>query len=172
MHDIPAVDALMQPLQFTQDDLKANRNGQLGDNQRARLQSLQTRAILVGIAGFFGFALLATIFLFFGSENGFLIMTFIGIFLTLCNAIFVGMFARQYMRLRADLDNGEIDIISGEMERVVKADGRMNNFILRVNEEDFHVKKDLFRLFRHEVPYKIYRARHSAVLLAAEADPQ
>lgn len=120
MQDIPAVDTLMQALQFTKDDLNANREGQLGDSQRVRLQSLQTRAILVGIAGFFGFSLLATIFLFFGSENGFLIMTLIGIFLTLCNAIFVGMFARQYMRLRADLDNGQIEIISGEMERVVK----------------------------------------------------
>ncbi len=171
MQDIPAVDALMQPLQFTKNDLKANRAGHLGENQRARLQGLQTRAILVGIAGFFGFALLATIFLFFGSENGYLIMSFIGIFLTLCNAIFVGMFARQYMRLRADLSDGEIDIISGEMERVVKADGRMNNFVLRVDGEEFHVKKDLFRLFRHEVPYKIYRTRHSGVLLAAEATP-
>lgn len=171
MQEIPTVDALMQPLQFNQADLQANRNGQLGDNQRARLENLQTSAILVGIAGFFGFALIATIFLFFGSENGMIIMSLIGIFITICNAIFVGMFARQYMRLRADLREGEIEIISGEMERVVKADGRMNNFLLRINGEEFYVKKDLFRLFRHEVPYKIYRAKHSRVLLAAEATP-
>lgn len=170
--EIPSVKTLMPVLQFTKADLIANREGQLGESQRSRLQNLQTRAILIGLAGFFGFALLATIFLFFGSENGYLIMTLIGIFLTFCNAIFVGMFARQYMRLRADLDSGEIEIVSGEMERVVKADGRMNNFILRVNEEEFYVKKELFRLFRHEVPYNIYRSRHSAVLLAAEANPQ
>lgn len=170
--EIPAVETLMQALQFTKADLHANQDGKLGESQRAQLQNLQTRAILVGIVGFFGFALLATIFLFFGSENGYLIMTLIGIFLTFCNAIFVGMFARQYMRLRADLDSGEIEIVSGEMERVVKPDSGMNNFVLRINEEEFYVKKELFRLFRHEIPYNIYRSRHSAVLLAAEANPQ
>ena len=171
MTDIPSADVLMHPLQFTQDDLIANRQGQLGESQRSRLQDLQTRAILIGIGGFFGFALVATIFLFFGSENGFIIMTFIGIFITLCNAIFVGMFARQYMRLRADLRSGEIELLSGEMERVVKPDGRMNNFLLRINEEEFYVKKDLFRLFRHEAHYNLYRAKHSRVLLAAEPNP-
>ena len=172
MQEIPAVDELMQPLQFDQSDLSANREGHLGDNQRARLQSLQMNALLVGLGGFFGFALLATIFLFFGSENGYIVMTLIGIFITLVNALFVGMFARQYMRLRADLQDGEIDIIAGQMERVVKADGRMNNFLLRIEEEEFYVKKDLFRLFRHEVDYRIYRTKHSRVLLAAEPTPQ
>lgn len=171
MQDIPSTKQLMQPLEFNQADLIANRDGLLGDNQRARLQSLQTNALLVGIGGFFGFALLATIFLFFGSENGFLIMSLIGMFITLVNAIFVGMFARQYMRLRADLSDGDVEVIAGEMERVVKADGRMNNFILRIGDEEFHVKKDLFRLFRHEVTYTIYRAKHSRVLLAAEPTP-
>jgi len=171
MQDLPPASDLMQPLQFTQDDLTANRDGQLGDNQRARLQALQTRAILIGIGGFFGFALAATIFLFFGSENGLFVMTLIGIFVTFCNAIFVGMFARQYMRLSADLNGGEVEIISGEMERVVKPDGRMNNFLLRINDEEFYVKKDLFRLFRHEVNYNLYRSPHSRVLLAAEPTP-
>ncbi|MEM9953720.1 MAG: hypothetical protein AAF846_19075 [Chloroflexota bacterium] len=171
MQEIPSTTQLMQPLQFDQNDLQANRDGLLSDNQRERLQSLQVRALSVGLGGFFGFALLATIFLFFGSENGFIIMTLIGMFITIVNAIFVGMFARQYMRLRADLHDGDIEVISGEMERVVKADGRMNNFLLRVGDDEFYVKKDLFRLFRHEVHYHIYRAKHSRVLLAAEPTP-
>lgn len=171
MQDLPTADTLMQPLNFTSLDLEANRHGQLGDNQRHRLQTLQRNALLIGLGGFFAFALIATIFLFFGSENGYLIMTLIGIFITICNALFVGMFARQYMRLRADLDDGGIDIVSGEMERVVKANGRMNNFLLRVNETEFYVKKDLFRLFRHEVQYNLYRTKHSRVLLAAEPTP-
>ncbi|MEO1289283.1 MAG: hypothetical protein AAFV93_16085, partial [Chloroflexota bacterium] len=116
MQEIPSTTQLMQPLQFDQNDLQANRDGLLSDNQRTRLQSLQVRALSVGLGGFFGFALLATIFLFFGSENGFIIMTLIGMFITIVNAIFVGMFARQYMRLRADLHDGDIEVISGEME--------------------------------------------------------
>lgn len=165
---IPSAETLMPHLQFDTDDLQANRAGKLGGNQRERLKNLQTRALLVGIGGFFGFALAATTLLFFGSENGLLVMTLLGIFVTILNAIFVGMFARQYMRLRADLQSGEIEVISGTMERVVKADGRMNNFLLRIDNEEFYIKKDLFKLFRHEVDYHIYRAIHSRVLLAAE----
>ncbi|GAB5490527.1 MAG: hypothetical protein Phog2KO_07420 [Phototrophicaceae bacterium] len=171
MQDIPNASTLMQHLQFTQDDLHANREGQLGENQRIRLQGLQNRAILIGVIGFFAFALIATIFLFFGSENNFFIMTLIGIFVTICNALFVGMFARQYMRLRADLFDNEVEVIEGELERVIIPNGRMNNFLIRLNEEEFYVKKDLFKLFRHEVNYRFYRASHSRVLLSAEPNP-
>lgn len=169
--DIPMADSLMQPLQFTEADLIANRQGHLGDNQRERLHSLQIRALIVGTIGFFAFALIATVFLFFGSENSLLIMTLIGIFITICNAIFVGMFARQYMRLRADLSSGEIDILEGQLERVVIPNGRMNNFLLRIEGEEFYVKKDLFKLFRHDVHYAFYRTVHSHVLLSAEPNP-
>jgi len=168
---IPSAETLMQPLAFTADDLVANRQGQLGANQRQRLQKLQNRALLIGVAGFFGFALTATILLFFGSENALIVMSFLGVFVTILNAIFVGMFARQYMRLRADLTSGEIDIITGELQRVVKANGRMNNFLLRINDDEFYVKKELFKLFRHEVNYNVYQAQHSRVLLAAEPTP-
>lgn len=163
-----SVDKLMPLLKFSHDDLAANRQGKLGDSQIARLKSLQSRALWIGMAGFFGFAFAATICLFFGSENGFLIMTLLGVFLTLVNALFVGVFARQWMRLRADLDAGEIDVIQGELERVVKANGRMNNFLLRIEDEEFYVNKEVFLLFQHEVDYAVYRTRHSAVLLAAE----
>ena len=169
--DIPLADSLMPPLQFTEADLIANRQGHLGDNQRQRLQGLQTRALLIGTLGFFGFALVATIFLFFGSENNLLIMTLIGIFITICNAIYVGIFARQYMRLRADLHSGEIDVLEGQLERVVIPNGRMNNFLLRIKDEEFYVKKDLFKLFRHDVHYRFYRTIHSHVLLSAEPNP-
>lgn len=161
----------MQPLQFTEDDLVANRQGQLGKTQRDRLKGLQVRALIIGIIGFFAFALIATIFLFFGSENSLFIMTLIGIFITICNAIFVGMFARQYMRLRADLNSGEIDILEGQLERVVIPNGRMSNFLLRIEGEEFYVKKDLFKLFRHDVHYRFYRTVHSHVLLSAEPNP-
>ena len=131
----------------------------------------ENRAILFGIWGSFGFALIATIFLFFGSENSLFIMTLLGIFVTICNALFVGIFARQYMRLRADLSADEIEVIEGELERVVIPNGRMNNFLIRIKGEEFYVKKDLFKLFRHEVTYRFYRASHSRVLLSAEPNP-
>ncbi|MGJ3240650.1 MAG: hypothetical protein ACFE0Q_18220 [Anaerolineae bacterium] len=171
MQAIPPADALMPHMNFDQGDLIANRSGQLGEGQRAHLNHLKTRALLIGVVGFFSFAFVATVFLFFGSENSWLVMTLIGMFITFCNAIFVGLFARQYMRLQADLRDSTVQIVSGELERVVKPNRQMNNFVLRIDEQEFYVKKELFQLFRHEVPYRLYRTRHSRVLLSAEPIP-
>ncbi len=160
----------MQPLDFTRADLEANQNGQLGANQRDRLRGLQRRALLVGSAGFVAFALSATTFIYFGQVNDALILSLIGMFLTLLNALFVGIFGRQWMRLQSDLRTNSVEVLSGTLERVVKASGRANNFMLRVDDAEFYVKKETFNLFRHEQPYHFYRAPHSQVLLAAEPD--
>jgi hypothetical protein len=169
--DIPAVEELMPHMHFDENDLQHNRAGKLGENQRERLQGLQMRALLIGAGGFFAFALLATSFLFFAQENNSLILNLLGIFTTFINAIFIGIFGRQWMRLRADLSDDAVDLIQGQMERVLRPDSRMNNFLLRIEGEEFYIKKDLFRLFRHEVEYILYRAPHSRVLLAAEPAP-
>jgi hypothetical protein len=135
-----------------------------------RLRGLQRRALLIGLAGFLVFAFSATTFLYFGQANSSLVLSLVGIFLTLLNALFVGMFGRQWMRLQSDLRAGSVEIIQGELERIVKAGGRANNFLLRVDDAEFYVKKETFNLFRHEEPYRFYRAAHSQVLLAAEPD--
>jgi hypothetical protein len=168
--DIPSAGQLMAPLEFTRADLEANRGGHLGDNQRERLQRLQRRALLVGSAGFVAFALSATTFIYFGQINNSLILSLIGMFLTLLNALFVGIFGRQWMRLQSDLRANSVEVISGTLERVVKASGRANNFMLRVDDSEFYVTKETFNLFRHGQPYHFYRAAHSQVLLAAEPD--
>ncbi len=164
MTDQSAAEALMPLLQFDHSDLQANRDGTLGENQRYRLQRLQRRALLIGLAGFFGFALVATTLLFFGQG----ILVLLGIFVTMINALFAGMMARQWLRLGADLQYGDVEAISGELERVVNMSGRMNNFLIRVADEEFYLTKDLFLQFQHEVPYTLYRAPHSRVLLAGE----
>jgi hypothetical protein len=161
----------MQPMQFDTDDLQANREGQLGANQIQRLQALQRRALLIGLGGFFGIGLLATTFIYFAQVNDALILMLVGIFMTMINALFVGLYGRQWILLNTDIRNNVIETISGPMERVVRADSRMNNFLLRVDGHDFVVKKDLFKLFRHEVPYRLYRTPLSRVLLAAEPTP-
>lgn len=162
-----AAEALMPVLQFDHNDLQANRDGNLGANQRQRLKQLQSRSLLIGLAGFFAFALLSTAMLFFGQG----IWILLGIFASMLNALFVGMVARQWMRLGADLHHGEVEAISGELERVVNMNGRMNNFLIRVDGEEFTITKDLFLQFQHEKPYTLYRAVHSRVLLAGERTP-
>ena len=169
--DIPPATELMQPMGFTPDDLEANHNGQLGTQQRQRLQAMQKRTLLIGGLGFIVIGVIAATFLYFAQVNDSLVLQWIGIFLTLINALFIGMYGRQWMLLNADIRNADVEVITGLMERVVQADSRMSNFLLRVNGNDFHVKKELFKLFRHEVPYRLYRTPHAKILLAAEPTP-
>jgi hypothetical protein len=168
MQAIPSAQELMPALQFSDQDLEANRAGQLGQNQTERLKSLQQRTLYYAIAGFFGFAILSTALLYFATGANATFLTLLAIFLSFLNALYVGMLAREYMRLGADIRSGEIETLAGKLERVIRQGGRMNNFVLRLNGADFYVKKETFALFRHEQPYAFYRARHSGVLLAAE----
>jgi hypothetical protein len=78
------------------------------------------------------------------------------------------MFGRTWMRLSADMRGGQVEIIAGPMERVIRPTSRVNNYVLRVEGVDFVVRKDLFKLFRHQQPYRLYRSPHARVLLAAE----
>lgn len=165
---VPAVQSLMTLLQFGAQDLQANHEERLGDQQRQRLQHLQRRALMVGALGFLAFAIAASVCLFIGTENGHLIMFLLGMFLTMVNALYVGIFARQWLRLQADLRAGTVIRTQGELERVVKANGRMNNFLIRIADETFYVNKDIFLLFGHEMPYAVYHSPYSHVLLAAE----
>lgn len=165
---IPPVEDLMRPLGFSAADLQANHAGQIGAGQRERLQHLQRRVIFIGSGGFWGIAFLATMFIFFGQSNAVTILSFIGVMLTVINAIFVGMFARQWLRLSADLRDDHVEVVQGQLERVLRPAGRLNNYVLRVQDVDFAVQKDVFKLFRHETRYALYRAPHSRVLLAAE----
>ncbi|MDQ7027117.1 MAG: hypothetical protein Q9P01_21885 [Anaerolineae bacterium] len=169
--DIPPVTELMQPMDFNADDLAANREGRLGNNQRQRLEALQMRTLMIASSGFMGIGIAAATFFYFAQVNSSLVLQLMGIFVTIINALFVGMNGRQWMLLNADIRNADVELISGTMERVVKADERMNNFLLRIDGNDFYVKKELFKLFRHEVPYRLYRTQHAKILLAAEPTP-
>lgn len=164
--DLPTAHDLMPLMQFSADDLAANQQGRLGEGQVQRLHALQKRILLIGITGFFSFALIATILLYLAASA--FILTLLGILTTLINALFIGIFARQWLQIRRDIQTGRVETLSGQLERVVKADNRMNNFILRIAGEDFYVKKELFRLFRHETAYNFYRSPAAKVLLAAE----
>lgn len=165
---IPTVEELMPVIGFDERDLKANQQGTLSDRQQARLQRLRNRAIIIGGVLFWVFALVATFFFFMGVQNQSGVLSFLGITITICNVILMGMFGRQYMRLSADLRGDGVETISGQMNRVVRPIGNISNYHLRIDEVDFAVDKDTFKLFRHEQFYHLYRARKSGILLSAE----
>lgn len=158
----------MPVMNFDTADITANRQGDLSARQQQRLHRMRRRAIVIGGALFFLLAFIATLLMFIGQQNGTWVLGFLGVLVTVCNAILMGMFGRHYMRLSADLRSGNVERISGEMNRVVRPIGKVNNYHLRVNEVDFVVDKDTFKLFRHEHAYHLYRARRSGILLSAE----
>ena len=168
MTEQASYDELMQSLNFTTEDVSANRNGELGNQQLDRLRTLQQRTLLIGGVGFIGFVLLATTLLYFGQANGHFILTALGIFTTMINAIFGGMYGQQYMRITRDIRSNTVEIIEGELERVLKADERFNNYAVRLDGNEFHITKEQFLQFKHESPYRFYRAPYSKVLLAVE----
>lgn len=161
---------LLPDLNITAADLAANREGQLGPQQHARLQRLQQRTLSVGAAVFFTLAFLATLLIFQGQQSASPLLSAGGVLITLINAIIVGTFARQYMRLGRDLRENAVEVLRGPLERVVQAGRRMNNYVLRIEGVEFAVKKDVFKRFTHEAPYALYRTRYARVLLAAEVD--
>lgn len=167
---IPGVDDLMPLFRFSMADLEMNRAGHLSHNQRERLQTLQTRSIMVGGVGFLGFAFIATLLIFVGQQNQSVILSFVGVLLTVCNAIFTGMVARYWLRLSADLRAGTVEMISGELERILRPNRQGNNYIVRVAGKNFPVNKEQFKAFRHEAPYRLYCAVHSGILFSAEPE--
>lgn len=154
---------------FSVDDLAANRAGRLSAAQLNRLRARQRRAALVvGGLVWFG-ALAATAFLFVGRREDNLILTLIGIAITICCAAASAVFARYGLRLNADIRAGQADTFSGALERVIKPiNRRVVMYLIRVGGAEVVVGKDAFKAFQHGAPYRLYRAHYSGVLLAVE----
>lgn len=160
----------MRELRFTPDDLAANRNGQLSDMQQYRLRMRRRRSILVGVGILLVAVFLASGLIFVGSgEGGSPILTLLGIGVTICAAALVGVLARHWFRLSADIQSGQVEIYQGELERVIKpVTRRVLNYMIRVDGAEDFVSKEAFEVFEHQKPYAIYRTPHTGTLLAAE----
>ena len=117
---------------------------------------------------------IASLFIFAGQqEDGSAILTAIGIALTLLNAAFIGIFARFWLRLSADIGEKRIQTTTGNLERVIKpVNRRVLNYLIRVGEVEVFVPKAVFDAFEHNVPYTLYRAPYTGTLLAAEREEE
>ena len=160
--------ALGAALGFTSSDLEANRRGQLSQAQIERMKTTRQRNTLIAAALFFGLALGATILFYVGQLNRSLILFGAGAMLTLLNAAMVAKAGRAYMRVGGDLRKGEVELLAGDVERVLRR-GRMSDaYVLRIESVELFVSKAVFSGFRHLAPYRIYRAAFSRMLLSAE----
>lgn len=160
---------LMSLLRFSPDDLESNREGRLSEMQQYYLRVRRQRAILIGLGGILVTAFVATLFIFLGQQDDSLILNVIGVGITVCGAAITGVFARYWMRLSADIHRGEIAVVRGEIERVLKPiNKQIITYILRIGRVEVAVSKETFKAFEHGKSYILYRTPHSGLLLAAE----
>jgi hypothetical protein len=161
---------LMQELNFTPDDLEANRAGQMSDMQHWRLRTRRRRSIFIGMMLTVIIVFIASLFIFMGQQDdGSTIMTMVGISLTLLNAAIIGIFARFWLRLSTDIGEKRVIITTGRLERVIKPiNRRVLNYLIRVDDVEVVIAKEAFDQFEHNTPYTLYTAPHTGAMLAAE----
>lgn len=161
--------ALADVLNFSAEDLAANRAGGLSDAQRARLTRGWQRTVWI-IAGLVvAFGLLATILLFLGQRNESPILGIIGITITVVNAVLVGLGAQSYLRTTSDLRGGRVTVLDGVVTHTIRVTGRAATYILKLDGQEIIVPKVVFFAFEDSKPYRLYRAPASKTLLSAES---
>lgn len=161
---------LMFLLDFNDDDLNANRDGQLSARQLERLRGRRRASVTVAASIVLIAALAAAVFIFLGQVNGSLVLTIIGVGITLVAAAITGIFARHWMRLTTDIDSAAAQILTGDLERVLKPVSRGNAaYVLRIDGQDIATSKETFKAFKHNAPYRVYITKYSRVLLSAES---
>lgn len=165
---IPPITALMDVMGFTSADLEANQQGNLSSAQADKLERARRRNTIIGAILFFVFVIVATVLIFVGQQNERVILSTIGAVLTVINAMVIGMIGRSYLRTSIDLRDGNVEMLEGELERIVRPGRQQDSYLLRIDGVSLYVTKDVFVQFRHETPYRLYRSRISGILLSAE----
>ena len=158
----------MAALAFSEADLEANRQGALSPAQAARLRSSRQRQLAVALLLFISLVIVATGLIFAGQRGGNPILGWAGAALILINALVVGAMGRGYMRVGGDLRPGNVEVLAGEVERVLRRGRQADSYLIRIDGASLQVSKDVFLGFQHEAPYRIYRAAHSGLLLSVE----
>ena len=160
--------ALPVALRFSTEDLEANRQGLLSPAQIARMISIRQRRMLIAAALFIILVLAATVLIYVGQLNRNAILFGAGAALTVINAVLVGRAGRDFMSVGGDLRRGRVEVLAGDVERVLSRGRASDSYMLRINGAELTVAKEVFVGFRHEAPYRIYRASVSRNLLSAE----
>ena len=163
--------ALMAAMNFNETDLQANRQGHLSQAQTARIKRMRRRHILMAAVLFLAMVLVATLLIFFGQRSQNTILSAAGGLLTVVNALAMGGLGRVCIRAGGDLRTGGIEVLGGDVERVLRRGRQGDNYLLRIDGASLVVTKDVFLGFQHEAPYRIYRTRLSRLLLSAEPAP-
>jgi hypothetical protein len=157
-------------LEFSPDDLEANRAGHLSEMQNYHLRVKRQRSIFIGLALIFVMAFIATLCIFVGQRSDSSVLMIIGIGVTIISAAMTGVFARYWMRVSSDIGENKVLAISGKIELVAKVHVRFRTvtYFLRIGQTELMVPKEIFNAFEQGKTYRLYRTPYSGMLLSAE----
>ena len=151
----------MQAMRFTEADLQANRDGMLSQAQVERMRRARRRQSFGVVLLFLALVIAATDFIFAGQRDQNQILVLAGVLLIAANALLVGAMGRVFMRLGSDLRAGNIEVLAGNVERVLRRGRQGDSYLIQIGGRRLHVNRDVFLSFRHEAPYRIYRTAHA-----------
>ena len=160
--------SLTDALNFSAEDLDANRAGRLSETQKQRLTRGWRRTLWIVIGMVIVFGLAATTILFVAQRNNSLVLNVVGIVLTIINALIVGLGAQSYLRTSSDLKGGRVVTISGVVSHTIRVSGRVATYILKVGDQNVVVSRLVFFAVEDGKAYHFYRAPSSKTLLSAE----
>lgn len=162
-------DPLMQHLQFTADDLAANRAGQLSERQHAYLLLDRRKNTLLGTLLVALFVLATAVLLFAGIRAGNVILQVLGVVLMFCNMGVTYFFGVNWVRLTYDMKTGRADVIEGVAQHVVRQLGRAKAGSVRIGDiVEVPTDAEAFKAFEPGATYRLYRTTHTRRLLSIE----
>jgi hypothetical protein len=155
--------ALAIALDFTPEDLEANRDGHLSSSQRADFALIERRWMVS--------AVIATLIIVWSILNvGGRIDVAIGQG-GIPWFIAAGAMAFSWYKWKLyfdDLRTPEIGGLQGRVDLDMTVNGKSSTLNLTIQATQFDVKKDVFLAFKNGDPYAIYYAPHSKTILSAE----
>ena len=160
--------SLPEILNFSDEDLAANRAGRMSEAQKQRLTRGWRRTLWIVIGLVIVLGLVATTLLFAAQRGGSSVLSVVGILVTVINAAIVGLGAQSYIRTSNDLKGGQVTTISGVASHTIRVSGRVATYILKVDDQNVVVSRLVFFAIEDGKAYRLYRAPSSKTLLAAE----
>lgn len=156
---------LAETLNFTEEDLQANRNGRLSEEQQRRLSAqsgcsiVGSALVVLGLAGA-GFWMLALGW-----------WQLAAVFFVL--AVVIGLLNRAGRGgFRAEINAGTVAIAAGEItlsaNEIANPNGGVVEYLLQVNDEVFVIPRDAFAAFEDNAVYRVYYLPQSRIVLSAE----
>ncbi len=156
---------------FSEDDLSANRDGQLRDSQQQKLVAKRQGSLVLAVLGLI---IAAGVFVRVVFDNGFKSSDKLSIVLLTCLALVVALLYLwlKWSQYVSDLDRGIAFASEGPLELITYHNRGNNIYRLRVNRASFGLDKHLFDLLtaaakKHEY-CAVYYTPRSKILLSFE----